>query len=459
LGGAVNFAGKCVLGIGAGCLERVQEALGAGAVMAELVKVSPDDDLDPSVELAAWQGRRECEGSVVLRNATGTTLVDEGIWDVILAHGVPQQHLLAVLGRAQKALKPDGVLVTDKGLVEGGLGDLSPLEPVAAASRPGNGILHVHNVRRCGGTGNFVHDMARCFPEFRHTALCVNDARGDRTWIEHVSPDMRTFYAPMLTREIVEEVNPRIVILHSTAGRSLGTGDVKADWPYEWLGGAGERYTIFFHHSRTYPLVPVDLDVFVSSYISEIFARFRGKNMKGWIELPPCMDLEPYAAIPRKQEDYARRAVTSAGKASKHLREITANGASWFGPAWTFDHDPPLTAGGLASYLGDYPYALIWSQQPETWCRTVTEALAAGCLTIAGRDGAIPEQIEHEKNGFLFASAEGLTAVLDRVKDMPLDEIAEIAANGRQWAIEHAGFNRLRAGLYPYLMHGILSTS
>lgn len=330
--------------------------------------------------------------------------------------------------------------------------------PLPAWPSPNNLILHVHNMRRVGGTGNFVHDVARCFPEFQHVALCVNDPVGDEGWIRAVSEDMRTLYAPKLTPELIDDLNPCVVMLHNTAGTSIGTGDHNADWPYDWIGNGGNRYVIFFHHSKTYPLVPVDFDVFVSKDLFRHFATLTG-SMKKWDQIPPCTDLYPFALIKRSVSDYSRRSATTAGKACKQLRAIANRVPGPFGPSWSFDHTPPGTVGGMPGYLAGFSFAVIWSQLEETWCRTVTESMAAGCVTIAATDGAIPEQIKDGKTGFLFSNEKDLAAVVRQIESMTPAELAKIAAAGRDWATEAAGFGRLRQGLYPHLMRAVLSSA
>lgn len=319
-------------------------------------------------------------------------------------------------------------------------------------SRPrSNVILHVHNVRRCGGTSNFVYDFARCFPEFHHVALCVNDPAGDPAWIREVSAVMRTMYASQLTPELLEEIGPLIVVLHSTAGQHLA-----GEWPYgDWLSGGGKRFVIGWHHTGTYPLVSVDLDVFVSQYVEGKYLQILDR-MKQRIVVPPCTDLAPYAEIERVEFDPGWVA-TTAGKGSEEARKVLAqrNGTSG---AWVFDHSPPGKLGSMPGYLAQFQIAVIWSGHQETWCRTVSEAMAAGCLTIAHRAGAIPEQIEHGRTGFLFDTSDDLLKLLDEIETRQVapERCALIAAEGRRWALENVGFPRLREALYPHLMRAVL---
>lgn len=313
-------------------------------------------------------------------------------------------------------------------------------------------ILHVHNVRRCGGTGNFVYDFATAFPEFRHVALCVNDPVGDAHWINATSQRMRGMYAPMLTKEIVDEINPGVIVLHCTSGKRIGTGDASADWPYPWLSDGGRRYVISWHHIPTYPLMPADLDVFVSEHVRARYSDFL-KRMNRHVTIPPCMDLKLIASKSNLTRTF-HRTFTSGGKANDELKSFERFG-------WTGHHEPPGVLGGMADYLNGFPFAVIWSGEQETWCRTVTEAMAAGCVVAAHRAGAIPEQIKHGVNGYLFNDLSGLKAIFSDWEECMETVQGQAALNdvrkaAQEWALANADLDTLRQKLYPFLLRGVI---
>jgi hypothetical protein len=138
------------------------------------------------------------------------------------------------------------------------------LVPLESPSRT---LLHVHNERRAGG--ELVHDLARCFPEFHHVAICVNPDPEDAGWLRAVSDSMRVLHAPKVTPEILNSLSPRIVVLHDTKGENLGTGDHEADWPYPWLREG--RYAISLHSKVAHPLVPADIDVFTNQNVLDCY--------------------------------------------------------------------------------------------------------------------------------------------------------------------------------------------
>jgi glycosyltransferase involved in cell wall biosynthesis len=443
-----DYQGKDVLLIGDNTFTEAAAALEHGADIVETIPAKPGSPSD-SDKLLDWPGRKDWanEGVVQVRNVAGTTLEDAEAWDDVVISGVGQAELPEVMRRAQRAVRPLGkVLVHKTGVdYDGELRRPPPaIELDDSAER--KVMLHVHNVQRCGGTGNFVYDMARCFGNFEHVALCVNDPAGDPVWLRDASNIMRTMYAPQITEELLDEINPRVVVLHATTG-----GKVAGDWPYPWLQAGGKRYVIRLHHIPTHPIFPADLSVFVSEYIKSRYTQFLGKQIPRWIVMPPCTDLAPYAAIARPPHGRGKVA-TTGGKACPEMQALMKTELA----DWKWDSSPPGRIGQFARYLGRFPFAVIWSGHQETWCRTVTEALAAGCVVIAHRAGAIPEQIEHGVNGFLFDGAEDLVPLMAEVQSLGKLELAEIAQRGRAWAVKAAGFERMKADLYPYLTEALM---
>jgi len=442
-----------VLGIGSG-IPLTQDVRAAGADLCEFMPASPGGT--SVLDHFLGSPRKEFEGTLQVRSLSGVELAG-GDWDKIVLGDMTAAEIKEILPRAHRAAR-DVIHARGSVILESDSKVAAPAAPtggqeIVQQDRAERSVmLHVHNVRRCGGTGNFVLDLARCFPEFQHVALCVNDAAGDPAWVQAVSPHMRTFYAPVLTKELLEEINPRFVNLHATTGKHLGTGDPKKDNPYPWLSDGGRRFVITWHHIGTYPLVPCDLNVFVSEYVKwNKYGKFL-PLMKDHAVIPPCTDTRPFANIRRSPG--ASRLATTAGKGCSEAQEVLQKHSAY----WTFDHSPPGKVDAMPGYLAKYSLAVVWSGHQETWCRTVSETMAAGCLTIAHRAGAIPEQITDGKNGFLFDTADELSEILSRVQRMTADERDKIAQVGRDWATRHVSFARMRELFYPYLMRGILST-
>lgn len=444
----MSYEEKDVLLIGSRTFTEAACALENGADLVEVIPSTPES-FDEGSKLLAWPGRRDwaSSGLVQARNVAGTTLEDSEAWDEVVLSGVGSAELPEVLKRAQRAIRPGGHVRVFKNGVEWN-GEVRRQVPVVELEDTAERkiMLHVHNVRRCGGTGNFVYDMAQCFPEWQHVALCVNDAAGDPAWIRSVSNVMRTMYSPVITEELLDEINPRIVVLHATSGKRLSGG-----WPYPWLQAGGKRYVIRIHHIPTHPILPADLSVFVSEYVKERYTQFLGKQIPRWIVMPPCTDLAPYAAIERPPHGRGRVA-TTGGKACSEMQALMQSELKH----WEWDSSPPGRLGQFHHYLAQFPFAVVWSGLQETWCRTVTESMAAGCVTIAHRVGAIPEQIEHGINGFLFDTGADLAPLMDEVQSKSKLELYAIANAGREWAVKNAGFERMRSVLYPFFTEALM---
>jgi hypothetical protein len=447
-----SFDDKDVLVIGGNTFATAVLAMENGAALVESIPSRPgaDHDLD---KLLGWDGRRDWASSalVQVRNVAGTTLEDEDRWDdVVLCPGISHADLPEVMRRAQRACR--GQVRVFKNAVDwddwSARVEAPPVVTEVKRKAERKVMLHVHNVRRCGGTGNFVYDMARCFPAWDHVALCVNDPAGDPTWIADVQNVMRTMYAPELSEAFLEELNPRVVVLHATSGQR-----VAGDWPYPWLQAGGKRYVIRLHHIPTRPIFPADLSVFVSEHVKHRFYEpFIGKQITRHIVMPPCTDMRPYAQIPARTS--FPKVATTGGKACAEMQGLMANALS----DWSWDTKPPGRVGHFASYLGKFPFAVVWSGHQETWCRTVSEAMAAGCVVIGHRAGAIPEQIKHGENGFLFDTGPELVNIMNKLAAWPGgdEDLAEIAKRGREWATKKVSFEFMRSALYPYLTEALM---
>ena len=446
----MSYEDKDVLVIGSRTFAEATKALENGADLVEVMPSTPES-FDEGSKLLAWPGRKDwaSKGVVQARNVVGTTLEDVEAWDEVVLSGIGHVELPEVLKRAQRAVRPGGHVRVYKNGVEWN-GETAVLRQAQAVELDDTAerkiMLHVHNVRRCGGTGNFVYDMGQCFPEFQHVALCVNDAAGDPVWIRDVQNVMRVMYSPQITEALLDEINPRVVVLHATSGQRL-----EGNWPYPWLQAGGKRFVIRYHHIPTHPILPADLSVFVSEYVKSRYDQFLGKQISRWIVLPPCTNLAPYAGIDRPPHGRGKLA-TTGGKACAEMQALMQTELK----DWEWDSNPPGRIGKFAAYLGRFPFAVIWSGRQETWCRTVTEALAAGCVVITHRAGAIPEQIEHGVNGFLFDGAQDLVPLLAQVQAMGKVDLAEIAQAGREWAVENAGFERMREALYPFFTKALM---
>jgi glycosyltransferase involved in cell wall biosynthesis len=82
----------------------------------------------------------------------------------------------------------------------------------------------------------------------------------------------------------------------------------------------------------------------------------------------------------------------------------------------------------------------------EGWCRTVTEAMAAGVVPVVENRGGLVDQVVHGYNGFLCESNDDYRRYCRLLRDDPLLH-ARMVANGRAFAKENFGLEALRRDL------------
>ena len=69
----------------------------------------------------------------------------------------------------------------------------------------------------------------------------------------------------------------------------------------------------------------------------------------------------------------------------------------------------------LPLLLGDIDAVVVPSQWPETYCLVAYESLARGIPAVVSRQGALPDAVRDEQNGFVFEDTEQLAAILGRL--------------------------------------------
>jgi len=324
-------------------------------------------------------------------------------------------------------------------------------------------MLHVHNVCILGGVPTFVADFAAAFPQFTHIALHVRD-QADRDAIQMLhSEGIRVFFGP-LTEGVVESFSPAIVVLHNISG-----AHVDGPAPWSWL----QRWpTVFWHHSQVSPLVKADLHVFVSDYLKGCYQGMIDKKIiSRWKVIPPCIRTAKYKGVNRSSNRTIGKLATPTrpekypfvllSVAQKTGCKLVMPGANRYYPddngqlmslvpSW---HKVPA----FLSMMQVFVYVNAPSFGPETWCRGVTEALAAGLPVVAENRGGIREQIQDGKTGFLVAPDDEymIRARVEELLDKP-DLAKSIGEAGRKWAQTHADISVLQRELQSEFLNMLL---
>lgn len=321
-----------------------------------------------------------------------------------------------------------------------------------------NVILHVNNWGILGGIESLVIDIAKAFPQFFHILMPLQGGSEKQDFIRYCqNHNVRYMNAcGKLTKALVEEISPAIIFLHNTQGAYI-----EGKWPYEWL----KKYRVVgVHHAVTWPLVPADLDWFVSNWVRR---KYKKCKMNA-ITLPPCVDPEPYLKIKRP---FRKRAVigriqsqTRTGiKVTDHFYDIlnkvrkgkffivTANNKT-SNDKYTF---APIMPGCMSKYLAEVDVFAIWGGYHESWSRVVTEANLSGIPVVARNlDDGLAEQLRASGGGFLVNSEDEFVRQLEELTTLPDSTSMRrtVGIIGREWCLKNASLEALRMRLTPYLL-------
>lgn len=366
--------------------------------------------------------------------------------------------------------------------------DIVPADP-ALARRPT--VLHFCQVCWLGSVPLFIADIAKTFPEFHHVMCYLREYRTNydaMSWIREQGVEV--VHWPKVTQEILKERNPAAVVFHNTPGNLI-----EGEWPYEWLN---EWHTMTYHHMVSWPLVPVDLDVFVSH---ELFNRGYQKCIRRAKEhkfVPPCIDVTPYARIGRKfgpwespvigrlhtdHEDRhppeildifrsiqavvpkARFIDVGGAKYYADDRGQTFNGVCSNPTGWTNFagvHQIQMPASGSLppwGFMKSFDIFLMWNKPgiTDTWSRVVTEAMAAGAVVISENKGGPTEQIEDGVNGYLV-DHEHPEVIGELVKTLctAVDLRRNMVLKAREDAVSKYGYERLREELRDFFLKAMI---
>ncbi len=91
------------------------------------------------------------------------------------------------------------------------------------------------------------------------------------------------------------------------------------------------------------------------------------------------------------------------------------------------------------------------SDMTETWCRAVTEAMAAGLPVVADNRGGIAEQIENGVDGFLCDDDDAFVECIHRLAADPMLRF-EVGQRARQKAVRDFDIARFRETVEPLML-------
>ena len=261
-----------------------------------------------------------------------------------------------------------------------------------------NVLLHCNNWGKLGGIECTVMDFARAFPQFFHILLTLNRSPEDYEYINYLRDRdikyMCNAGAPVLRAETVKKINPFAVLLHNTNGKNI-----QGEYPFEWL--THHYHVIGVHHNVTHPLVPAEVDWFVSNYVRRPYRKLE-KKMRYVFTNPPCVYAPPFLSINRPE----RKVVVGRVQSSTHLNrgKIPDKFFELLKQLKDCDLcvDKPIKPGKMPSYLQEMDVFVIWGNTKESWSRVVTEASLSG-IPVVARDmhDGLAEQLQVSRGGLL----------------------------------------------------------
>lgn len=322
-------------------------------------------------------------------------------------------------------------------------------------------ILHVHNVAWLGGVPAFIAEFPKAFPQFHHISLYLSEGE-DKGALQMLNDaGVRTLYTePPLGPVVISQLDPDIVIWHNIPGDKL-VGPSPWDWTKRWP-------SIAWHHSATRPTVKADVHLFVSYHLKKAYQGLvDSKYITSWDVIPPCIDASKFRwdwpeepvigkiATPTNAAKYPFLLLEVAE--ATHHKLLMPGANQYFGerpdvidvtPSW-------FGVAGFLKRCSVFLYVNDPAMAPETWCRCVTEAMAAGMPVIAENRGGILEQVVDGENGILVNpnDTQGMIAAVMSTANRPLWDRRRAAAKAR--VLKIASLLTLQEKLTPHLMRAL----
>jgi hypothetical protein len=286
-------------------------------------------------------------------------------------------------------------------------------------------ILHFNNWATTGGVPSFIRDFALTFPEFQHYVCSFNNYEEYDLIQWWRDAGIRYFNSPKMTRDIIEAIDPAVVILHNTTPANM-----ESKWAWDVLY---DRRSIAIHHNPT-PILGTLVDWFVSDYVRSSYSDT--KLCRKELIIPPCVYSPPFLKITRPKRDKVIGRIQSRtrGASPKELDEVLEG----------FNvYKPPIQAGKMAEYLRNIDVLAIWQSGTESWSRVTTEALMSGIPVVAyNRNDGLTQQMVLTKQSLVNNKEEFINALKN-----PPDVVY-----GKDWVLENASEKRLRKELTGLLL-------
>ena len=319
--------------------------------------------------------------------------------------------------------------------------------------------LHCVNVSWTGGINGFIMDFAKAFPEFQHQILFLSDHNEDYNLYKVLQTQgIRCYYKPEITAELIDEINPKILIIHNPP-LSMYPKKIKD------LKILQKCYSILFHHAKTklFPNV-IELDIFNSQWVADMYKDWEQYIKKSKI-VHPAIDGTPYLNIKReytKKKDVMIGRIQSntnhvRGKFSEDVKMLKKlKNANFFlvGTGYEETADKrftfaPIKVGKMPNYLSKLDIFYVWGGKGhvESWSRVVSEAMMGAIpVVVKNNHDGLAEQAIKSKACFLVNTKKEFIKIMQKLIDDPKlrKKHGEL---GRKWASENITIKNLRQDL------------
>ena len=319
-------------------------------------------------------------------------------------------------------------------------------------------VLHIANLCWIGGVSGVISDFAKAFPEFEHNILFLRDIKENYNLYKSLQTQgIRCYHAPEITEELIDKINPKILILHNPP---------ESNWTKELKNfNILQKYTtIQFYHNKCKIFPHISLHIFVSDWVKSAYKDFKKYIQKSKV-VYPCVDAEPYLNIKR---EYTKKENVTVGRiqsnTNAHLGKFSEDvgmlkklkNANFFlvGDGYEKTDDErftfaPLRQGAMRRYLEQVDIFYIWGAKghTESWSRVVSEALLSGIpVVIKDMNDGMSEQAKKSGACFLVNTEEEFIKIVQILIDDPelRKKLGEI---GREWAKNNVTIKNLREAL------------
>ena len=298
-------------------------------------------------------------------------------------------------------------------------------------------ILHINNWALTGGVPQFIVNFARTFPEFQHVMCSLNNHE-DYALVKYIREQgLKYVQADAITRELIEGIDPKIVILHNIQKEKFAGA-----YPTDILF---DRRKIWYHHNVLNPipyLLP-DLNIYVSEFV-------KNKSKEEGIIIPPCAYSFDYNNVNRPERDemvIGRIQSRTCGDITDDFLSLLEGIENTKTFIVSKDRGNPIKPGMMANYLANIDVLAMWSGRVESWSMVTTEAMLSGIPVVAyNRNCGMAEQIKASGGGMLVNSQEEFKNALEKLRDDP--ELRKtLAQRGKSWALHNSSQHRLRRDL------------